>query len=242
MLSFNNLFAAYPEYRNTTQQWLTSDTEQLYLENYKTPAGHRKLKDGEWEPGSVEYKFNSQGFRSEEFTTEDDSIVFLGCSYTVGIGNRYEETFPYIIASATGLQNYNLGVGGGSNDAAFRLGSYWIPRLLPKAVVLVAPSKLRCEVIDRNTVEFFGVHAKMKKNLIGYQRAFLSNDVNMSLNKQKNILGLRHLCNDLGIPILVSDESEIEQVDLARDLAHGGPETNKLFAERLKLELRSILK
>jgi hypothetical protein len=73
----------YKEYANTKLQWLPSDTEELFIKNKKEKL--KELKAGGWLNTEIEYSFNSYGFRSEEFSTSS-SILYLGCSFTVGIG------------------------------------------------------------------------------------------------------------------------------------------------------------
>ena len=119
---------------NRTVKWLPQDTEELYLENLK--SNQLALERNGWIDTEITYKFNSFAFRCEEFTN-DPSILFLGCSHTVGVGLPVEHTWPTIVANKLNLKCYNLGQGGGSADTAYRLGSHWIPKILPNIVVLL---------------------------------------------------------------------------------------------------------
>ena len=67
--------SAYPELANQEINWLPMDTKQLYKHNLKQNA--QELAP--WIDNPFTYKFNSKGFRCEEFDTTDN-VVFLGCS------------------------------------------------------------------------------------------------------------------------------------------------------------------
>jgi hypothetical protein len=85
-------------------QWLPSDTEELFIKNKEKRL--EELKTGGWLNTEIEYSFNNYGFRSEEFDTTP-SILYLGCSFTVGIGLRIEHTWPYLVSTAMNLKCFN---------------------------------------------------------------------------------------------------------------------------------------
>ena len=52
-----------------------------------------ELNGYEWKANTTNYKedqmlytVNKHGFRGDNFSTKDDAIMFLGCSFTFGIG------------------------------------------------------------------------------------------------------------------------------------------------------------
>jgi hypothetical protein len=72
------------------QEMFFSPTDVDTEENYdKNPSQH-------WGKYSVNYKFNSQGFRSREFKINSNKpvILTLGCSHTVGVGIPVEDNWP----------------------------------------------------------------------------------------------------------------------------------------------------
>jgi len=205
------------------------DTEERYLKNLK--SNRRSLEHNGWIDKEIIYQFNSSAFRCEEFTN-DPSILFLGCSHTVGIGMPIEQTWPTIVASKLNLKCYNLGQGGGSADAAYRLGSHWIPRILPKIVVFLIPDIHRLEVVRENNIEFLTPMTPTSQ-YAGFYNKWVYFESNGWLNSQKNTLALEHISNryDCKFVSLHADRVCINGVDLARDLAHLGVQSNVNLAD-----------
>jgi hypothetical protein len=207
--------------------WLPMDTEELYKQNLKTKFD--LLKSQGWVDSNVSYKFNSNGFRSEEFIS-NNSIVFLGCSFTIGIGLPKKRIFPELVSSAIKLDCYNLGVGGASADTCFRLAYYWLPRIQPKIVVTMLPALHRLELYDNK--EFYNhrpTNAKDSKDCI------LSEEY-CYLNQEKNTFAIEQLCNNLKIKFLnYKLERDFVQVpnDFARDLSHLGCKSHSATAQMI---------
>ena len=137
---------AYNHLKNQTVSWLPMDTKEVFLEHQSNDDTRKALKKLNWTEDNVKYKFNSQGFRSDDFNSKGDSIVWLGCSHTLGIGINFEDTASYIVSRQLGYNCFNLGLAGGSNDTCFRFAYHWIEKLHPKIVVIMAPSIYRFEI------------------------------------------------------------------------------------------------
>lgn len=76
--------------RNTIQQWIPSDDHTVYS---ATNSGSPN-----YSPTEIQYKINSCGFRSDDFSnTEDIRILFMGCSFTEGIGLHDADCWPSLI-------------------------------------------------------------------------------------------------------------------------------------------------
>lgn len=88
----NNLIDPFIMIRaNKSIEWLAPDT----LENYKSISS--KFTNL-YSQHDIEYKFNSHGFRCDEFDLPSElPIVFLGCSFTEGIGVRQNETWSHLL-------------------------------------------------------------------------------------------------------------------------------------------------
>lgn len=253
---------------NTTRNWVISDTEELYRQNLIDHAD--QLQELGWNDTSVTYTFNSDGFRSDEFIeTERDSIVFLGCSLTMGIGIPLQDTWAYKVAQSLNLRCYNLGVGGTSADGCFRLANYWLPILKPKYVCMLTPALGRMELIDNNTIHGFlpmqltpnDMREKLerainiilnsdqkdeysKTQLNAFYEKWVSNSINPTLNREKNQLAIRHICQENNIKIfeLTFEENapifnpsgftEKSIIEKARDLIHPGKQWNVELAEK----------
>lgn len=222
-------------YCNQTIAWLGSDSAELYQQNLRRRRGD--LESSGWIDRRINYSFNSEGFRCAEF---DDSpnIVTLGCSHTQGVGIDLEDVWAWRVAQQLGLRLSNLGVGGTSTDTAFRLGSYWIPRLRPRVVALLAPNKYRTELFvgEHELIDLLPGQTKRQDWLNQWYQNWVYNEINSDHNQQKNILALHKICDDLGIRFVWLDFGQIDlstcmNTPRARDLAHCGPVSQCYIAD-----------
>ena len=107
-------------------KWIPSDT----------PVRYEQLKDKVQKFGytedNVTYDINNHGFRHPDvFVESTNSIVFLGCSITFGIGVNYEETFAYKVAEHFSMDCINLGQPGSTINACYRHAKVWLPIIKP---------------------------------------------------------------------------------------------------------------
>ena len=228
-----NYNSCYYDYANKEVEFLSCESKEIYDRNLINR--YSELEKYGWITRKFTYKFNSYGFRCNEFT-EDPSILFLGCSHTCGIALPIETVWASIVAKSLGLQSFNLGQGGGSNDTAFRLGYHWIPKLKPKLVILLPPFEERKEIVTPEYIHFITPMTSTVDEDPNKLHAiqWMSDPTNSYMNKIKNISALELLCNNHNIKFIVSDpihQEEILQGDLARDLAHPGIGTHKKFAD-----------
>jgi hypothetical protein len=159
---------AYDHLKNQTVSWLPMDTKELFLEHQSNDDTRKALKKLNWTEDNVKYKFNSQGFRSDDFNSKGDSIVFLGCSHTIGIGINFEDTASYIVSRQLGYNCFNLGMAGGSNDTCFRFAYHWIEKLHPKIVVIMAPDVNRVEIAYNSARDFKKMELAESEDEIAY--------------------------------------------------------------------------
>lgn len=129
--------------------WFPSDTEQRFLSQSK------EFRD-RWEKRHFSYDINRYGFRCDEFEdiidnyAPEDIIVFLGCSFTFGIGVAAQYTFAYRTAKHLNKAYVNLGVAGSGLDTAFRVYSGWQPILKAGTTVVTTPPTSRMEGLRLN--------------------------------------------------------------------------------------------
>ena len=120
---FNQQFAS------TTQLWNGTDSENNFKKNCAVPESRQILEESGWlVPESLTYKFNSEGFRDDEFDQQPAGLA-IGCSHTQGVGIKNEHTWPSQLQSMMGQKIWNLGVGGAALDTCYRLLEYWINHL-----------------------------------------------------------------------------------------------------------------
>jgi hypothetical protein len=232
-----------PGNRSVTFQWWPTDTEARFNEMMQDPIHRAYFQEKGWDkPDGISYHFNNQGFRAQSiddnFDPQNDNLVALGCSFTMGIGLPYKDLWPTRLAQVLNLKACNFGQGGGSSDRCFRLAEYWVPYLKPKLVVLLNPPRGRMEVvINQDTRESEGI-MPMDDHPDAFVKKWMSVDENQRLNNLKNSLAIEALCNRLGIPFLPYEADtwmsrSREEAEYARDYFHAGPEGHKSFTERI---------
>lgn len=219
---------SYLEYCNKEIDWLPSDTEELYAENLKTKYGSLEV-NGWINYPKFTYKFNSHGFRSDEFSNEP-SVLFLGCSHTTGIGIPEEHTWARIVARKLNLKCFNLGIGAASNDTAFRLGYHYIPLIKPKLVIFLSTDPTRTELHTlKGNIEH---HGPWTENGGYFLDNWLTNPANSEANSLKNSLAIEQVCNKNKIKFVQSMIYDVmHQHDLARDLMHYGKKSHQACAD-----------
>lgn len=222
------------KYAGQTLDWLPMDTEDLYKSNLKNR--YNELESSGWINNPFTYKFNSDGFRCNEFT-QDPSILFLGCSFTLGVGVPVEQIWPELIARQLNMQCANLGLGGASADTAFRLCQGWIDKIRPTIIVFALPVNTRIELIVNGHAEFLSPAWNSSDRYSNYLKDWIANDDNANLNQLKNKLAIQMLCQDRGIKYIEIDPYDILETEkitpktLARDLAHPGIGYHKRVSE-----------
>lgn len=227
----------------TEKAWWPTDTAERYTEMMQDPV-HREYfaKHGWDQPGAITYCFNSLGFRdystSADFTSDDDNLVALGCSFTMGIGLPWKSIWPTLLGQELNLRVCNFGWGGASADQCYRYAEYWIPELKPRLVVLLNPPRGRMELlVDEATGRAKPIWSHDTDH-DPFVKQWLSVDANARLNNRKNSGAIGAICHQLGIPFLTYEADEWmsrsrEIAGYARDYFHAGPEGHKTFTDRI---------
>jgi len=227
----------YIEFANQELNWLPMDTEFHYKDNLE--SNRHLLEKYKWLDKKITYKFNSLGFRCDEFTDEP-TAMFLGCSNTIGIGLPVEETWASIVAKNLNLKCANLAIGGGSADTAFRMCLGYIDQVKPKIVIYNVPPVGRLELLGVNKfwesqIFLRDLDPKSDDKFLLRFAAYKSNEL---LNYKKNLYGIKFLCMERNIKFLhfenyLSHFSLRACQDKARDLSHYGTMHNAEFARHV---------
>lgn len=90
-------------------------------------------------PYQVFYKFNSRGFRDEEWPTEnlDEAIWCIGDSFTTGLGSPYEHMWTQVLQKKTNRRTINVSMDGASNNWIARKALAVFREVKPKDVVIM---------------------------------------------------------------------------------------------------------
>lgn len=238
----NSPYHNQQKYINQTLDWCSTDSEQQYNKNVSDNTTREQLQSLGWNFNSIQYKFNSHGFRCREFNSSD-AFLTLGCSYTMGEGVKEEQNWPSQVAQRINLPVYNLGVYGSSNMTFFRLADYWIPILKPKFVILqqTVPHRIEFFHSNRDTPETYTVNGLnyhwADNNVKIALNEWWANDINGDLDRKRNTLAIGQICHNYNIPFYTFNHRWFyPQLDLGRDLLHVGPKTHASVAERIVKE------
>lgn len=137
----------YRNRKNTESVWNPCDT----LANYKPVNAYGR----NYAINGFSYKFNSYGYRSDEFTEISDfPIMFMGCSYTEGVGLPISDLWVshFVRALKAAHPDYriplwNFGLGGTGIDRAARTLVEFAPIIKPKYVIYLLSTMHRREFV-----------------------------------------------------------------------------------------------
>lgn len=215
-------------YAGRDTRWIPGDDEKKYKHHMENRRETMEKWGWDGPRGEFTYKFNSHGFRADEFSNEP-SVMFIGCSMTMGVGIELENTWAHMVARDLGLKNHNLATGGSSNDASFRLFNHWHRIHRPELVVYYSPPRERMEIVtlDRKMVNLLP-QGHVVDNM--YKQWILAH-YNGEFNQQKNVMAVELLCRESNIPLVwlpheqmfkTSDGFESIPYEYGRDLLHPG--------------------
>jgi hypothetical protein len=237
----------YSQHKNKTLSWIDSDSEEVFLKNIQDPERLSQLKKYGWDqPDAITYKFNSEGFRCNEFD-QSLGIITIGCSFTAGVGLPLDSIWPTMVGNELGLSVWNLGIGGASMDTCFRLLCNYIDRLNSQYVLLLTPPEQRFELHTPNTVHCF--HPQQIIHPI--QRWWYECNSNGQLNFFKNTLALQQLCQQHGKRLIIKNHGTAlfgipprDKWPPARDMLHVGVEEHvrcaEIFLNAVKTDLANL--
>lgn len=231
-----------------TLEWLPTDTKESYNRLCQNPVHRAYFESQGWHlPGAISYKINSEGFRCDEFDFDSPCLVTLGCSFTSGIGLPLETIWPELLGKELGLKVANLSWPGAAADTLYRLAEYWVPRLKPTLVVMLAPPQDRVELmLDKTTMSEFRyvpIDVYLPNSLPprandDFLTHWFLNEDNGQTNQRKNIRAIKHLCLELNIPCIVLKAHDFmmgsrNDIGYARDALHGGPKAHELITKKI---------
>ena len=245
--------------------WYGYDSEQLWSENLADPERRAMLERSGWlEPQpAITYTYNYHGFRDEDFDDRPCGMA-LGCSFTEGFGVTQEQTWPWVLGEMVGHKVWNFGIGGTGIDTCYRIMEFWIPLLKPRFVAMLDPPIPRIEICAA-TGKFTTLlnlgweHSDVTSPQDQFIKNWFAQAFNWLIQHRKHVLAMRMLAQDHGIPFVhlyhgpicqpdpdyqrraeFFPDNDLGILDRARDLAHAGPRTLRLTAEKLYDQLRDI--
>lgn len=92
-------------------------------------------------PFAIDYSFNTRGFRDLEWPSSlnelKEAVWCVGDSFTVGIGQPLEHTWPYVLSKSINRRTINISMDGASNDWILRRAQQIIDEIQPSAIVIM---------------------------------------------------------------------------------------------------------
>jgi len=231
---------------NSKNEWIGSDTEELYLHNLKSQP-----LDWQWRDQKVEYTLNSQNYRTPEWDTIDwsNSIVIFGCSQIFGVGVSDNQTVGYYLSKLLNKPVINLGMPGGSVMALWVNTEKLLDhKVNPLAVIYNWPSANRTvELIDDQYNSPAGSWMLNRKDA-KYGKEWALHPTHGFEYAKYAVMSVRrswscpqlHYCWDLDTAKFLGLPRMATKLDQARDCLHDGPDTLKIYALRLYHELTKL--
>ena len=221
-------------HRSKVFKWIGQDSEQAFNQHMSIAESRAQLEKFGWaDPDCISYSYNAQGFRDDEFNNDPAGLA-LGCSFTQGTGVDIDSTWHRQLSRMLDMRIWNLGLGGSATDTAFRLAEYWITNLNVKFVTMCVPDAHRFEIWHNQVPHAIMHNNESLPGLDEFRKVYWGDEHNGNINQTKNLLAIKQLCAQSGIPFYYLFLSKHwRQVDLGRDLAHSGRESNKIFAKTM---------
>ena len=86
----------------------------------------------------ISYQYNSKGFRDDEWPDDLSNVTWcLGDSFTVGIGQPFEETWPQLLSKKIKKPCINLGQDGCSNDTLSLRATELVKTFKPSQIIIM---------------------------------------------------------------------------------------------------------
>ena len=203
-------------------------------------------------PKKIAYEYNSKGFRDAEWPNDTSNLIWcLGDSFTSGVGQPQNETWPALLQAKLNQRCINLGQDGCSNDLIALRAKQIIEQHDPKYLIIVWSYFWRRYVSGQN------IHYEEKetpaddiknfiKNLMAVNNLF-DNVINFTVpramikpnvlwpiyNKKFDIKKTIEKITKKTLPQF----SEIDQKDYARDGHHFDIKTSNALVEKILTSL-----
>jgi len=216
---FQIIRRSYFERGATVEGWYKDEVEDLIKKEpkkYKYILQQNGFMDEEGTINWPTYNLNWLGFRSDDWRSGKDGVIFLGCSDTFGVGNYFENTASSIVSKKLGVQNYNLAIPGAGFDQAYRVLKANISDIPGKVVCLIAPEPNRREIFSESKSVLLSPSSWRNGSTKQHVEDFY--DINSLqefyfklmcekkytfIQTQKNIDAIKYLCKEYGKHLVI---------------------------------------
>jgi len=222
--------------------WLGTDRQDNAIKNWNDPETNARMQQSGWDDTTViEYKFNQQCFRTDEFD-QSPRILVLGCSFTIGVGLHLDQIWPSQFSRLTGEPTWNLATGSANIDTCYRVLKHYLPYLNVSTVIMCSPDDDRFELWTKkdNMDVVETIVNSTQHPLDGYTKIWYSSDKNSKIQYEKTFEAMQNICDRAGVKFLhfhrydASGKYWDHVPDESRCLRHLGPRSQGLIAQYAK--------
>lgn len=219
---------------NVIYDFYTTDSEDLYLQNYRELPKEWYYKDI-----AITYSFNSYGHRCKniEEIDLDNYILFAGCSHTVGVGLELEKTYAHQVAKTLNLDYYNIALAGTGIDVMTYNLIMWASTVkkLPKLLVIFWPAIVRFSLLHNNSLTPIvpsAVSDRYKSAISEDAKTFVGAGVQLGFFDTVKALNT-NLINEIYKDTKIINLTNLHRSDYARDLQHLGIDSNRAITNEV---------
>lgn len=233
----------------THYKFISPDDQDTFKYNLEKKS--KILLDNNWLDSNnnivdIDYRINKQGFRCNHFSNEE-GILFLGCSYTFGVGLHEHQTWAYKVAEKYNTNCWNLGIPGHGIDIHSYFVNCHLKEELPnvKAICILQTPPDRISLLQDLGDEiclqdYFTILQanEDKAHTIMYKDFTQSLELTYKMNYYKNKTSIENYCKLHNIPFVhIDQKSALSDFNLrsslARDCQHHGESENIHIASKV---------
>lgn len=232
-------------YNQSKDVWERDEYNEIRFKEYFTHRGYKPFESlVSW---GTKMTMNEEFFRSDTFDTDEDAIMFIGCSLTMGIGIHDEQkVWPWRVGKHFDMKVWNLGYGGMGEGYISWIATEWLQKLNPKAVCMLIPPPGRhwfWKPIELSWEEWWKDPYWYKDKDCFTKKGMWSGVIHSQLNLMsqsiKDIMLINSMCEEKGIPFIL--ESFDRWIDYEKhgwsDENHPGPLYHEWVSEYFINEL-----
>lgn len=188
---------------NKTENFYSTDSESIYEKN-KLIHG----KNWYYRNSTIEYKFNSLGYRTKEIhELQNDFVLTFGCSYTEGVGLPTHELWPTKLANLRGTDLYNAAKQATGIDFQHHNALRWSNATVPdpKLVIVQWPYKTRKRfgfIQEDGTIGLGDETGSKSIDGKWWERRYVIDQGELQLNILTWIEGFNNIWKLKGVPVL----------------------------------------
>jgi hypothetical protein len=176
-------------------------TQFFELPAIPIPVCQSKITSNKFNDGTVEFNYNSYGYRTKEFNKEiKNYLVISGCSLTEGHGLQLEQTWGNKLEEQLNIPVVNLAKGGANAEFVSQNLINWINSEFSKPLAIIAqwPNPYRTTHWNNGLSQF--ILNQNSDDL--YKRKVKHGEEHFYLPWINSIIRLDYICKSINVPIL----------------------------------------